>query len=79
MLSGLRFLKNHLRILHRDIKPHNILVQADGASYCLADFGISKVLDRNENTLSQRKLETQNVAQGTLDYLAPEIVELWKK
>ena len=80
VLCGLRFLKNHLGIMHRDIKPQNILVLESG-TYCLADFGISYVMDRTQNTLrsSQRQQYVYSVQQGTIDYLAPEIVKLWSQ
>jgi serine/threonine protein kinase len=43
VLSAMRYLKNQLGIIHSDIKPQNILLKEDG-TYCLADFGISKIL-----------------------------------
>jgi tetratricopeptide (TPR) repeat protein len=53
-------------VLHRDIKPHNVLVDADGSSY-LADFGLSKLLDPGATRLT----ETGDVI-GTPAYSAPE-------
>jgi serine/threonine protein kinase len=44
ILSALRYLKNQFKIIHRDIKPANILILEDG-TYCLTDFGISKLLE----------------------------------
>jgi len=51
-------------IIHRDIKPNNILCMKNGIIK-LSDFGISKALECN-------KYATSNV--GTPYYLAPEIV-----
>jgi tetratricopeptide (TPR) repeat protein len=53
-------------VLHRDIKPHNVLIDADGSSY-LADFGLSKLLDPGATRLT----ETGDVI-GTPAYSAPE-------
>ncbi|MCT2586362.1 serine/threonine protein kinase [Actinophytocola sp. S1-96] len=52
-------------IVHRDIKPGNILL-ADNGTVKITDFGISKALDDGTVT-------TQNGIAGTPAYLAPEI------
>lgn len=43
IISGLAYLHS-LNIMYRDMKPENILLDEKGNA-CLADFGISKVLD----------------------------------
>lgn len=53
-------------IIHRDVKPHNILIAADGSAK-LTDFGIAKSLD-NDVT------KTRDVL-GTPAYLAPELFD----
>ncbi len=57
------------RLLHRDVKPENILVTAsDGRRrrVLLTDFGIARRIDDVSN------LTDDNVALGTISYIAPE-------
>lgn len=46
MVEGLRFLKDELKIMHRDVKPTNVLLNSKGAVK-LCDFGVSGQLDRS--------------------------------
>ena len=52
-------------VLHRDIKPTNILLDASGRG-CLSDFGLARLLDRQE------ALTLQGTIAGTPHYMAPE-------
>ncbi|KAM0049886.1 putative glycerophosphodiester phosphodiesterase, protein kinase RLK-Pelle-LRK10L-2 family [Helianthus debilis subsp. tardiflorus] len=54
------------RILHLDIKPHNILLDED---FCpkIADFGLAKLYSRKESIVSIFE------ARGTIGYIAPEV------
>ncbi|KAK3160158.1 hypothetical protein QOZ80_1BG0055970 [Eleusine coracana subsp. coracana] len=54
------------RILHFDIKPHNILLD-----YCfnpkISDFGLAKLCARDQSII------TLTAARGTMGYIAPEL------
>ena len=52
--------------LHRDIKPGNLLVDADGV-VCVADFGLARAVDHSDVSRSGEVV-------GTLRYMAPEQV-----
>lgn len=54
-------------IVHRDVKPANILVRPD-RRVKLSDFGIAKALDKTSHTESGSLV-------GTVKYLAPEQIE----
>lgn len=65
LLEGLRCLHDH-KMIHRDMKPHNIVFRANGQLKIL-DFGIAKRMD----DISDR---TQaGVIVGSVPYMAPEI------
>ncbi|KAK1929853.1 Mitogen-activated protein kinase kinase 1 [Phytophthora citrophthora] len=65
VLTGLAHLK-HVRHVHRDVKPQNILVQDDG-SVKLTDFGLARELC-SSTSMAQTFV-------GTFKYMAPERVQ----
>ncbi|TYI01238.1 hypothetical protein ES332_A11G187400v1 [Gossypium tomentosum] len=65
---GLEYLHQgcNTRILHFDIKPHNILLDEN---FCpkISDFGLSKLCERKESIIANTG------ARGTAGYIAPEV------
>ncbi|KAA8547784.1 hypothetical protein F0562_004213 [Nyssa sinensis] len=65
---GLEYLHRgcNTRIVHFDIKPHNILLDEH---FCpkISDFGLAKLCKRNESIVSMLG------ARGTVGYIAPEV------
>jgi serine/threonine protein kinase len=74
LCAGLHYLHSH-GVIHRDIKPENILLGGT-EEVCLADFGISTMIDDGRTGISQRDLLsfTNAAARGTAVYLAPELL-----
>lgn len=62
---GLQFLKDKLSVMHRDIKPTNILLNHRG-EVKLCDFGVSGAL---VNSMAKTHI-------GSQSYLAPERISL---
>ena len=60
-------------VVHRDLKPNNILVTADG-SVKLLDFGIAKLLESESPTVDGREQTATQLRAMTLDYASPEQV-----
>jgi serine/threonine protein kinase len=56
-------------IVHRDIKPGNVLLTADGVAK-VTDFGIAQSLDENTGTVGHLTEVGQVI--GTVAYMAPE-------
>ena len=57
----------HKRIIHKDIKPDNILINPQTREVKLIDFSISSLLPK-EN----QEIQNPNVLEGTLAYISPE-------
>jgi predicted ATPase/signal transduction histidine kinase len=55
------------RVLHKDIKPANILICPQSKHIKLIDFSIASLLPKET-----QELKNPNVLEGTLAYLAPE-------
>ena len=56
-------------VLHRDLKPGNILIENESGKAWLSDFGLAKVAHRDSG------LTRSTDSLGTPNYMAPEVVE----
>ncbi len=65
ILEGLAVLHG-LGIVHRDVKPGNVLLTADG-SVKLADFGLARRFEADET-----RATSMDAVVGTVEYLSPE-------
>ena len=58
-------------LVHRDVKPSNVLMTSDGSAK-VADFGIAKAVVDEEATAFQVDHTTTGQMMGTMAYMAPE-------
>lgn len=68
--SGLAYLHEH-NVIHRDIKPDNILMDGNGG-FLISDFGISTKIRSTLRRNSTRE-HNSNSSGGSLPYMGPEL------
>ena len=66
LASALGDLHRH-QIIHKDIKPQNIIYNRETGIVKIADFGISSLLEIESKTVGN-----PNLFEGTLSYMSPE-------
>lgn len=69
--SGLAYL-HEKNIIHRDIKPDNILREEDG-DFLITDFGISTKMKNTLRRNSTMIMSSERSLAGTIGYMAPEL------
>ena len=77
MLKALLYLQIH-KIAHRDLKPHNILLNMNKLSLVICDFGSAKIINPSENNLAyicSRSYRAPQLILGHTKYSTP--VDMW--
>ena len=65
------------KIIHRDVKPENIMIREDGLVKVL-DFGLAKIVEQNQSlfaenaTLNANDKTAPGLIMGTVGYMSPE-------
>tara|TARA_B110000285_G_C15031135_1_gene566830 strand:+ start:564 stop:785 length:222 start_codon:yes stop_codon:yes gene_type:complete len=67
MLKALYYCHKTIKVIHRDIKPDNIMINHNNDAV-LIDFGVSALVDKEEDD----NMETN---MGTYIFYAPEMFE----
>ena len=78
LAEALRYIRE-AGVVHRDVKPSNILIGEDGHAV-LSDFGVSRFTDENlrkelsvDATMATDATTLSRVVMGTANYFAPEV------
>lgn len=66
IILALRYLHCNLKVIYRDLKPENCMLNNQG-NLVLTDFGLSKEVNNNE--------KKNHSMTGTAQYMAPEVIK----
>ncbi|HAX80356.1 MAG TPA: serine/threonine protein kinase [Cyanobacteria bacterium UBA11372] len=66
-LTDILYYLHAARVIHKDIKPDNILIHPETKQVKLIDFSIASLLPKET-----QEIKNPNVLEGTLAYLSPE-------
>jgi len=67
-LSGLSYLHNTRKIIHRDIKPDNILLDSEG-HLKISDFGVSAI----NSEAAEELVKCHGTVAGPIQFMSPEM------
>jgi TolB-like protein/DNA-binding SARP family transcriptional activator/tetratricopeptide (TPR) repeat protein/tRNA A-37 threonylcarbamoyl transferase component Bud32 len=59
-------------VVHRDIKPDNVLLSSGGRTAVVTDFGIAKAMSASKMSAGAGTITLEGFAVGTPEYIAPE-------
>jgi len=77
MMAGIGYLHG-LKMVHRDIKPQNILISTPRPRHAprvlISDFGLCKKLDDNQSSFHNTIVQPGGGGAGTVGWRAPEVL-----